>query len=106
MKYGAHHRRATTVAVRSTEQYAVNRQRVALVIGALARIGRTDLLVPQTAALGLFRTLEALAAGSDATTAEGAALRATLTRTPGSLAAFIRRNRKWTREQIAAATDP
>jgi hypothetical protein len=106
VNYGAHHRRATAAGKRSTEQYAATRQRVALVIGALVRIGKTDLLVPRTAERGLAKTLEALAADSDPNTVEGAALHATLTRTPKALSAFIRRNRQWTRERIAAASDP
>lgn len=106
MKYGTHHRRATAAGKRSTEQYAATRQRVALVIGALVRIGKTDLLVPRTAERALYAALLALAGGSDPNTAEGAALYATLTRTPQALSTFIRRNREWTREQIAAATDP
>jgi hypothetical protein len=106
VKYGAHHRRATAAGCRSTEQYAANRERVALVIGALVRIGKADLLVPRTAERALYATLLALAGGSDPRTAEGAALHATLTRTPPALSAFIRRNRQWTRERIAAASDP
>jgi hypothetical protein len=106
-RYGSHHRRATAAGCRRTERYAATRQRVALVIRALVRIGKADLLVPRAAGRSLATTLAALAGGSDPNTAEGAALHATLTRTPEALAAFIRRNRKWTRERIAAgASDP
>jgi hypothetical protein len=101
--YGAQHRIATAAGCRNCERSRTTRQRVSLVIGALARIGRTDLIVPQAQDMGLARTLDALAAGTDANSQLGEALRRTLSKTPKALAAFCRRNPAWVQAEIAKA---
>ncbi len=78
-------------------------QRLSLVIDAMVRVGRADLLLPRTSDAGLGRTLDALAAGSDPTTPQGAALIQTATRRPKALAMFVRRNREWVLAEIAKA---
>ena len=47
---------------RNSERSQVTRRRVALVIDALARIQRTDLILPHTHDMGLAATLGAMAA--------------------------------------------
>lgn len=92
-RYGAHHRDATTAAVRISRRYVVKHRDMTLVIGAIQRAGRADQLLPQTMDEALARTLAMLAATVDPTTDEGAAILSTAARTPKALGVWIRRNR-------------
>jgi hypothetical protein len=104
VKYGSRHRSTTAAGCRNSERSRVIRQRVALVIGALTRAGRADLVVPQAQDMGLARMLATLAASTNPDSPEGTALRQTMAKTPKALAAYCRRNRAWVSAQIAAAT--
>jgi hypothetical protein len=103
MRGSAQHRQATVAGCRNSERSQVTRQRVGLVIDALARLQRADLILPRTHDMGLAATLGALAAATDPSTPLGDALRATLARSPKALAVYCRRNREFVRQRIAAA---
>lgn len=93
-RYGSQHRGATRAGCQRSPRYMDTQRRMALVIGAVARIGRADQLLPQTSDTGLARTLEMLAATVDPATHEGAAIIVTVTKTPKAVAAWVRRNRE------------
>ena len=103
MRYGTQHQRATAAGCRASKRSQATRSRVSLVIEAITRMGRTDLLVPHARDMGLTKTLEALAVGTDPATPLGEALRETLAQTPKALAVWVRRNRDFVSERIGAA---
>lgn len=102
MKYGARHRIATAAGCHRSSRYIATEKRMALVVAAVARIERTHLLLPRTFDVGLARTLDTLAATADPSTDQGAAILATINRTPKSLGAWVRRNRERVQQMLDA----
>ena len=93
MKYDAHHARATKTAVHNSRRCIDQAQRMILLIGAFASIGRADQLLPRTSDSGIAKTLALLADSVDKSTPVGTAVVMTMARTPKAFAAWVRRNR-------------
>lgn len=92
MAHSTRTRLAISAGARRADRSRLVRERVAIVLAALVRIGRTDCFRPQIRERALREALKRIAATSDPETPERAAVRITLVRTPQAFAMYLRRN--------------
>jgi len=98
--------RTRSVAIRHGRRRGFNcttaREDAALVVNAVIRVGRVDLLTPKVRDARLFELLQAMAPGSDPETAEGVAVtKFASARDARTLPQYLRAHSKWMRELIA-----